>query len=160
MCTSLRTSLACLLAVSLSLSPFFTSPLLYLLYPPKAARPNQGLSFHVSICTRHTFLQYIPSRMSTKGYCIQGGFNYPALNVQDCLHCYQLSQVLRSAREALLMEPSVKEARVASTRHRAFSMVAPVRWNSLPFEARQAPSCLSFRRLVRMELFYWAFSGE
>ncbi|KAF7236885.1 Parvalbumin-like EF-hand-containing protein, partial [Varanus komodoensis] len=77
---------------------------------------------------------------------------YKALNglgpgyLNECLRPYMPDRPLRSAGEALLREPSMKEIRRVSTRRKAFSAVAPNLWNSLPKEVRLALSLLVFRR--------------
>uniref|UniRef100_A0A8D2LRL5 Uncharacterized protein n=1 Tax=Varanus komodoensis TaxID=61221 RepID=A0A8D2LRL5_VARKO len=76
---------------------------------------------------------------------------YKALNglgpgyLKERLHPYTPARPLRSAAEALLQEPSVKEIRRVVTRRRAFSAVAPKLWNALPREVRLAPSLFVFR---------------
>lgn len=50
------------------------------------------------------------------------------------------------------MVPSVKIARLISIHHKAFSVVAPSLWHSLPLEACQALHLLIFRREVKTEL--------
>lgn len=55
-----------------------------------------------------------------------------------------LSSALRSTEEALLWVPSADETQLASTRGRAFSVVAPDPWNSFPRVAYLAPSLMSF----------------
>ncbi|KAF7249257.1 Testican-1 [Varanus komodoensis] len=75
---------------------------------------------------------------------------YKALNglgpgyLKERLLPYLPSRPLRSAAEALLWEPSMKDIRRQSTRRRAFSAVAPHLWNALPREVRLAPSLLFF----------------
>ncbi|KAF7252366.1 hypothetical protein EYD10_01731 [Varanus komodoensis] len=77
---------------------------------------------------------------------------YKALNglgpgcLNERLRPYMPDRPLRSAGESLLREPSMKEIRRVSTRRRAFSVVAPNLWNSLPKEVRLALSLRVFRR--------------
>ncbi|KAF7252847.1 Leucine-rich repeat-containing protein 72 [Varanus komodoensis] len=76
---------------------------------------------------------------------------YKALNglgpgyLNDRLRPYMPDRPLRSVGEPLLREHSMKEIRRVGTWRRAFSVVAPNLWNSLPKEVRLAPSLLVFR---------------
>uniref|UniRef100_R4GAY7 Reverse transcriptase domain-containing protein n=1 Tax=Anolis carolinensis TaxID=28377 RepID=R4GAY7_ANOCA len=70
---------------------------------------------------------------------------------------YDPPRSLRSSDGALLAVPSASQVRLAGTRDRAFSVVAPRLWNALPIEVRQAPSLLSFRRKVKTWLWGQAF---
>ncbi|XP_061473759.1 uncharacterized protein LOC133380462 [Rhineura floridana] len=70
---------------------------------------------------------------------------------------YELARTLRSATKALLRVPTHREAWRVVMRSRAFSVVAPELWNSLPEEVRLAPTLLSFRRQVKTFLFSEAF---
>uniref|UniRef100_A0A803TUY7 Reverse transcriptase domain-containing protein n=1 Tax=Anolis carolinensis TaxID=28377 RepID=A0A803TUY7_ANOCA len=70
---------------------------------------------------------------------------------------YNPPQSLRSSGEALLSLPPASQVQLAGTRDRAFSVVAPHLWNTLPSEVRQAPSLLSFRRNVKTWLWDQAF---
>uniref|UniRef100_A0A8D2KSV3 Reverse transcriptase domain-containing protein n=1 Tax=Varanus komodoensis TaxID=61221 RepID=A0A8D2KSV3_VARKO len=89
---------------------------------------------------------------------------YKALNglgpgyLNERLRLYMPDHPLRSAGESLLREPSMKEIRRVSTRRRAFSVVAPNLWNSLPKEVRLAPLLLVFRRQVKTFLFKHHFN--
>uniref|UniRef100_A0A803SUT5 Reverse transcriptase domain-containing protein n=1 Tax=Anolis carolinensis TaxID=28377 RepID=A0A803SUT5_ANOCA len=76
---------------------------------------------------------------------------YKALNslgptyLRDRISPYEPACSLRSSGEALLSLPPPSQSRLEGTRERAFSVVAPQLWNSLPREIRQAPTLLSFR---------------
>ncbi|KAF7245856.1 Coiled-coil domain-containing protein 7 [Varanus komodoensis] len=89
---------------------------------------------------------------------------YKALNglgpgyLNERLRPYMPDRPLRSAGESLLREPSMKETRRVSTWRRAFSVVAPNLWNSLPKEVRLAPSLRVFRRQVKTFLFKHHFN--
>ncbi|KAF7237995.1 Butyrophilin subfamily 1 member A1, partial [Varanus komodoensis] len=78
---------------------------------------------------------------------------YKALNslgpgyLKEHLHPYMPSHPLRSATEALLREPSMKDTR------RAFSVVAPNLWNELPREVRLVPSLFVFWSQAKTFLF-------
>lgn len=63
----------------------------------------------------------------------------------------------RSADEAFLCVPPISDARLMGTKWRPFLVVAPLLWNSLPCDACLALS-LTFRCLVKIELFRWAFN--
>uniref|UniRef100_A0A803U1N2 Reverse transcriptase domain-containing protein n=1 Tax=Anolis carolinensis TaxID=28377 RepID=A0A803U1N2_ANOCA len=88
---------------------------------------------------------------------------YKALNgsgpayLSERVSRYDPPRSLRSSDEALLAVPSASQVRLAGTRDRAFSVVAPRLWNALPIEIRQAPSLLSFRRKVKTWLWGQAF---
>uniref|UniRef100_A0A803TC32 Reverse transcriptase domain-containing protein n=1 Tax=Anolis carolinensis TaxID=28377 RepID=A0A803TC32_ANOCA len=88
---------------------------------------------------------------------------YKALNgsgpayLSERVSRYDPPRSLRSSDEALLAVPSASQVRLAGTRDRAFSVVAPCLWNALPIEVRQAPSLLSFRRKVKTWLWGQAF---
>ncbi|KAF7239347.1 Membrane metallo-endopeptidase-like 1 [Varanus komodoensis] len=70
---------------------------------------------------------------------------------------YVPAHTLRSGADALLQEPSLKEIRRVTTRRRAFSVVAPQLWNSLPREVRLAPSLYSFWHQAKIFLFSQCF---
>ncbi|XP_061477657.1 uncharacterized protein LOC133382019 [Rhineura floridana] len=70
---------------------------------------------------------------------------------------YEPTRSLRSISKALLRVPTHQDARRIVIRSRAFSVVAPELWNSLPVEIRLAPSVLSFRRQVKTCLYSQAF---
>ncbi|XP_067316846.1 uncharacterized protein [Anolis sagrei] len=90
--------------------------------------------------------------------------SYKALNgsgpkyLADRISAYEPTRALRSSGEALLSVPPVSQARLAGTRERAFSVVAPRLWNTLPVEVRQAPSLMAFRRGLKTWLFEQAFN--
>ncbi|XP_061477607.1 uncharacterized protein LOC133381973, partial [Rhineura floridana] len=78
------------------------------------------------------------------------------------LQRHQLCRPTRSATQGLLSIPPTKTARLAGTRERAFSVVAPTLWNSLPQDLRHASSLNTFRTALKTWLFQQAFgiSGE
>ncbi|KAF7236632.1 Ectonucleotide pyrophosphatase/phosphodiesterase family member 7 [Varanus komodoensis] len=91
---------------------------------------------------------------------------YKALNglgpgyLKERLRPYMPAHPLRSAGEALLWKPSVKEIRSTSTRRRAFSAVAPNLWNALPREVRLVPSLYVFRcKGKRVASFHYPGGG-
>ncbi|XP_062822834.1 uncharacterized protein LOC100554203 isoform X4 [Anolis carolinensis] len=90
---------------------------------------------------------------------------YKALNglgptyLRDRISLHKPARSLRSSGEALLSPLSISQARLVSTRERAFSALAPRLWNSLPTEIRQAPTLLAFRKDLKTWLFRCAF-GE
>ncbi|XP_067323144.1 uncharacterized protein, partial [Anolis sagrei] len=89
---------------------------------------------------------------------------YKALNgsgpkyLSDRILAYEPTRTLRSSGEALLSIPPASQARLAGTRERAFSVVAPRLWNTLPADIRQAPSLMSFRKSLKTWLFEKAFN--
>ncbi|XP_067320958.1 uncharacterized protein [Anolis sagrei] len=90
--------------------------------------------------------------------------SYKALNssgpkyLSDRISAYDPTRTLRSSGEALLSIPPASQARLAGTRERAFSVVAPRLWNTLPVDIRQAPSLMSFRKSLKTWLFEKAFN--
>uniref|UniRef100_A0A803SXZ5 Reverse transcriptase domain-containing protein n=1 Tax=Anolis carolinensis TaxID=28377 RepID=A0A803SXZ5_ANOCA len=88
---------------------------------------------------------------------------YKALNgsgpayLSEHVSCYDPPRNLRSSGEALLAVLPPSQVRLAGTRDRAFSVVAPCLWKALPNDVRQAPSLLSFRRKVKTWLWDQAF---
>ena len=70
------------------------------------------------------------------------------------LHSYVPSRSLRSSSKDLLKEPSY---RTNSYGKRAFSVIAPRLWNSLPMEIKSSPSVASFKRSLKTHLFKQAF---
>ncbi|XP_078241606.1 uncharacterized protein LOC140704410 [Pogona vitticeps] len=89
---------------------------------------------------------------------------YKALNglgpgyLKDRLLPYVPARPLRSGQEALLKVPSLKEVKGMACRNRAFSVVAPQLWNTLPREIRLAPTLLAFRRQAKTFLFTQHFN--
>ncbi|XP_062830654.1 uncharacterized protein LOC134297353 [Anolis carolinensis] len=88
---------------------------------------------------------------------------YKALNslgptyLRDRISPYEPARSLRSWGEALLSLPPPSQSRLVGTRVRAFSVVAPRLWNSLPREIRQVPTLLSFWKSLKTWLFQKAF---
>ncbi|XP_053142271.1 uncharacterized protein LOC128340742 [Hemicordylus capensis] len=70
---------------------------------------------------------------------------------------YVPTHTLRSSSEALLQVSLPNEMRRVAIRERAFSVVAPCLYNSLPSEVCLAPSLCSFRHQVKTFLFTQAF---
>ena len=85
---------------------------------------------------------------------------YKALNglapsyIRDLLHDYIPRRSLRSSDQGLLAVPPV---RLSTKGGRAFEVVAPRLWNSLPQDMREASSVESFRRQLKTHLFRKAF---
>uniref|UniRef100_R4GDA2 Reverse transcriptase domain-containing protein n=1 Tax=Anolis carolinensis TaxID=28377 RepID=R4GDA2_ANOCA len=77
--------------------------------------------------------------------------------LRDRLSPYEPVRSLRSSGEALLSLPPASQARLVGTRDRAFSVVAPRLWNSLPREIREAPTLMAFRKSLKTWLFTQAF---
>uniref|UniRef100_A0A803SZA6 Reverse transcriptase domain-containing protein n=1 Tax=Anolis carolinensis TaxID=28377 RepID=A0A803SZA6_ANOCA len=89
---------------------------------------------------------------------------YKALNgsgptyLSERIFSYEPTRTLRSSGEALLSVPPASQVWLVATRNRAFSVVAPRLWNSLPSKIRQALSLLSFRKKVKTWLCEQTFS--
>ena len=79
------------------------------------------------------------------------------LYLRDHLFPYSPQRVLRSADQCLLRVPSAKEVKLASTRARAFSALAPAWWNALQYEIRALRELNQFHRACKMELFRQAY---
>ena len=74
--------------------------------------------------------------------------------LSELLQSYMPSRTLRSSSKDLLKEPSY---RTSSYGKRAFSVIAPRLWNSLPMEIRSSPSVASFKRSLKTHFFKQAF---
>ena len=81
------------------------------------------------------------------------------LYLWDCLFPYSPQRALRSADQNLLRVPGPKKIKLASTRARAFSALAPAWWNALPSEIRARWELSQFRRACKTELFRQAYGG-
>ena len=79
--------------------------------------------------------------------------------LKDHILPYETASVLRSSGQAFFSVPPTSQARLMGTRERAFSVAAPKLWNSLPREARLAPSVLYFRMQAKTVLFQQAFGA-
>uniref|UniRef100_A0A803SMB9 Reverse transcriptase domain-containing protein n=1 Tax=Anolis carolinensis TaxID=28377 RepID=A0A803SMB9_ANOCA len=77
--------------------------------------------------------------------------------LRDRLTPYKPQRSLRSEDQDLLEVPSFKTLRLTATRRRAFSVVAPSLWNTLPPEVRALRDLLAFRRACKTHLFRQAF---
>ena len=77
--------------------------------------------------------------------------------VKGCILPYEPTHALRSSGEAFLSVPTTFQACLMGTWERAFLVAAPRLWNSLPREARLAPSALEFQRQSKTFLFQQAF---
>jgi hypothetical protein len=69
---------------------------------------------------------------------------------------YVPSRSLRSSDQMLLSAPCVK---LVCSR-KAFSVSAPMIWNSLSYNCRSAQSLSSFKRLLKTDLFYIAYKNS
>ncbi|XP_053150941.1 nuclear receptor subfamily 2 group F member 6 isoform X4 [Hemicordylus capensis] len=65
------------------------------------------------------------------------------------LHPCESPRALCSSSQALLMTPPLTEIRLAGTRDRAFSVVAPWFWNALPEELHHASSLRVFKKISK-----------
>ncbi|KAF7250405.1 Vacuolar protein sorting-associated protein 13A [Varanus komodoensis] len=105
----------------------------------RAARLLTGTGRYVHMTPVLRQLHWLPIEVRAQFKVLV--ITYKALNglgpgyLKECLRPYMPTRPLRSAGEALLREPSVKEIRRIGTRRRAFSAVAPNLWNALPREA-------------------------
>jgi len=68
----------------------------------------------------------------------------------------------QSLRSAFRGDFVVHHARTASKQHKAFSIVGPSAWNSLPSEIRSVPRDLSssFYKLLKTFIFAYAWAGS
>ena len=78
--------------------------------------------------------------------------------LRDRLSWYAPQRTLRSTNNNSLRVPGPKEARLSSTRARAFSVLAPTWWNALSHETRALRDLTSFHRACKTELFHLAFN--
>ena len=77
--------------------------------------------------------------------------------LKERLPLYAPRRALRSSNANLLVVPGPREARLASTRARAFSVLAPTWWNELPEDLRALTELSQFCRACKMELFRWVY---
>nr|XP_060621478.1 uncharacterized protein LOC132768982 [Anolis sagrei ordinatus]XP_060621479.1 uncharacterized protein LOC132768982 [Anolis sagrei ordinatus]XP_060621480.1 uncharacterized protein LOC132768982 [Anolis sagrei ordinatus] len=77
--------------------------------------------------------------------------------LRDRISVYEPKCSLCSSGETLLMILPASQARLVGMRDRAFSVVAPRLWNSLPKDIRQAPTLAVFRKSLKTWLFQCAF---
>ncbi|XP_061484291.1 cilia- and flagella-associated protein 95 isoform X2 [Rhineura floridana] len=84
-------------------------------------------------------------------------YGFGPVYLKERLQHHQICRPTRSASQDLLSVPPVKTARLVRTRERAFSIVAPTLWNSLPYDLRRAPSLPSFRQALKTWLFRRAY---
>ena len=75
----------------------------------------------------------------------------------DRLFCHPPPRLLRSADQNLLRIPGPKDIKLASTRAKVFSAVAPAWWNGLPSDIRALRELNQFRRACKTELFRQAY---
>ncbi len=74
--------------------------------------------------------------------------------LSELLHPYTPSRCLRSSDQNLLL---VLQSRLKRRGDRAFSVVGPRLWNSLPLDIRLAPSLSTFKSLLKTYLFSLAY---
>ncbi|KAF7252444.1 Vitamin D-binding protein [Varanus komodoensis] len=109
-------------------------------------------------------LHWLP--IEVRAQCKVLVITYKALNnlgpgyLKERLWPYLPSCPLRSAAEALLREPSVRDIKKQSTRRRAFSVVVPNLWNALPREALQKASLRTLMHLSNKACSRYAFLGQ
>ncbi len=80
--------------------------------------------------------------------------NLAPMYLSELLHPYTPSRCLRSSDQNLLIVP---QSRLKRRGDRAFSVVGPRLWNSLPLEIRLAPSLSTFKSLLKTYLFSLAY---
>ena len=78
--------------------------------------------------------------------------------LRDRLSLYSPQRSLRSSDANLLEIPNHQAIRLASTRKRAFSALAPSWWNELPAQTRAMTELSQFRRACKTMLFHQAFN--
>src|SRR6218665_3394587 len=76
-------------------------------------------------------------------------------HIYSLLHDYIPTRVLRSSDQHLLENPKSSTAKAS----RAFRHSAPVVWNSLSANTRCPELAVSFKQLLKTELFAAAFGG-
>ncbi len=74
--------------------------------------------------------------------------------LSELLHVHTPVRALRSSNQVLL---DVPRARLKNKGDRAFSVVAPHLWNSLPVHIRTAQSVGIFKTFLKTHLYSWAF---
>ena len=77
--------------------------------------------------------------------------------LRDRLSLYFPQRTLRSSDTNLLEIPNHQAIRLAATRKRAFSALAPSWWNELPTEIRAMTELSQFRKACKTTLFRQAF---
>ena len=70
------------------------------------------------------------------------------------------TRVTRASQEVRLRSLTPREARMEKTRNRAFSVVAPRLWNSIPPEICAAPSLGIFKNKLKTWMYQWAFPPD
>ena len=75
--------------------------------------------------------------------------------ITNLLHYKTQSRMLRSSSQRLLATPT---ARLKTYGERAFSVVAPKLWNTLPFELRLSDSGDALKKRLKTYLFKMAFN--
>ncbi|KAF7247022.1 putative RNA-directed DNA polymerase from transposon BS [Varanus komodoensis] len=129
----------------------------------RAARLRMGTGHYSHITPVLYQLHWLPIKVRAQFKVLV--ITYKALNslgpgyLKERLRPYLPSCPLRSAAEALLWEPSVKDIRRLNTRRRAFSAVAPHLWNVLPGEVHLAPSLFVYRRQAKTFVFKQYFNN-
>lgn len=79
--------------------------------------------------------------------------------LSDSLLSFSLVHSRQSSEWSLLVMLALREVRGLAPRNRAFSVVVPVLWNSLPFKLRPAPSLSAFQRGLKTFLFWSPFNA-
>ena len=70
--------------------------------------------------------------------------------LSDLLHHHQINRTLRSNTQHLLVIPPTK---LKTFGDRAFSIIAPTLWNSLPINIKMAPTTAVFKKHLKTFLF-------
>ena len=114
-------------------------------------------SDHVTPLLKH--LHWLPIRQRINYKIILLTFkslnNLAPKYIEDLIEVYQPGRVLRSASKTLLLKE--KRAKMKSFGDRAFSVVAPKLWNSLPDAMRSLDNLNSFKTALKTYIFKQAF---
>lgn len=77
--------------------------------------------------------------------------------LSELLEVHKPSRSLRSAEKGIVL--SVPRTKYKQRGDRAFAVVAPKLWNTLPLYIRSAPTIGSFKSLLKIHLFHMSSSG-
>ncbi|KAJ0008550.1 hypothetical protein NQD34_015965 [Periophthalmus magnuspinnatus] len=123
-----------------------------------AARVLTGTKRRDHISPVLKYLHWLPVELRIKFKVLL--LTYKALNgmapsyLQDAIVPYQPNRALRSQNSGLLVVPRVSKSTVGG---RAFSYQAPVLWNQLPADVKQAPTVSVFKTRLKTFLFGIAY---
>ncbi|KAJ0022765.1 hypothetical protein NQD34_014899 [Periophthalmus magnuspinnatus] len=120
-----------------------------------AARVLTGTKRRDHISPVLQYLHWLPVELRIKFKVLL--LTYKTLNsmdtsyLQDAIVLYQPNRALRSQNAGLLVVPRVSKSTVGG---RAFSYQAPVLWNQLPADVKQAPTVSVFKTRLKPSSWY------